>query len=407
MREFKLSKIWILSDIEKSGNVFTFSPRVNLITSKDNSVGKSSLVKTILWTFGCEPYFDSAWSNLNISSKIEFSIGDNEYIIFRNKGNYLIQDNEKNHFFNDFRKYIEFFCNLVNFFPMLENRKTKILELPSPAYYFLPFYIDQKKGWSHILSSFKNLGQYAAWQPSTLKYHCGITSNEVSKLDYVISKYKYEKKVLEDEREKFQNTIEVVTEINTDNDFNQTYKQALDDNISFIDQQYESLIQQQNIILSEISIEKNLILDLEAQKSYSLKLANELESDFIFATENLTSESIECPLCGTNHRNSILEKSRLVKEQDDLTNFISRLDDEINSAHRNFNLLKEGMFHIGQELQSFHKKISLDSESLLKHASTERSMCLIESKANEMIERKNLSISKLESDIRKKKRIGN
>ena len=62
MREFKLSKIWILSDIEKSGNAFIFSPRINLITSKDNSVGKSSLVKTILWTFGCQPYFDSDWN---------------------------------------------------------------------------------------------------------------------------------------------------------------------------------------------------------------------------------------------------------------------------------------------------------------------------------------------------------
>lgn len=403
MREFKLSKIWILSNIEKSGNVFTFSPQINLITSKDeNSVGKSSLVKTLLWTFGCEPYFDSAWSTLDISSKIEFSVDNNEYIIFRNRNNYLIENNGESYFFNDFKKYVDFFCNIVNFFPMLENRKTKILELPSPAYYFLPFYIDQKKGWSHILSSFKNLGQYAYWQRTILKYHCGITSNEVSRLDYDISKYKFEKKEHEDEREKFENAIEVVSEINIDNDFNKEYRKSLNNNINLIDNQFEDLIKSQNDILSKISVEKNLLLDLKAQKSYSLKLAKELESDFIFATENFTSDTIECPLCGTNHRNTIIEKSKLVKDQDDLTQFISELDNDIISVNKNYNLLKEDLFRISHELESFHKEILLDSENLLNHASAERSMNLVESKANEMIDSKNRLINNLDTNIRKK-----
>ncbi|MFV8194475.1 hypothetical protein [Acinetobacter soli] len=403
MREFKLSKIWILSNIEKSGNVFTFEPQINLIMSKDeNSVGKSSLVKTLLWTFGCEPYFDSAWSTLDISSKIEFSIDNNEYIIFRNRNNYLIENNGESYFFNDFKKYVDFFCNIVNFFPMLENRKTKILELPSPAYYFIPFYIDQKKGWSHILSSFKNLGQYAYWQRTILKYHCGITSNEVSRIDYEISKYRFEKKEHEGEREKFENAIEVVSEINIDNDFNKEYRKSLNNNIDLIDNQFEDLIKSQNDILSKISVEKNLLLDLKAQKSYSLKLAKELESDFIFATENFTSDTIECPLCGTNHRNTIIEKSKLVKDQDDLTQFISGLDNDIISVNKNYNSLKEDLFRISHELELFHKEILLDSENLLNHASTERSMNLVESKANEMIESKNRLINSLDTDIRKK-----
>lgn len=401
MREFRLSKIWILSDIEKTGNVFTFGPRMNLITSQKNSVGKSSLVKTILWTFGCEPYFDEKWKKQDISSKIEFTLGDNKYTILRNKNNYLvINDDEESYFFNDFRKYIEFFCNLVNFYPMLENRKTKILELPSPAYYFIPFYIDQKKGWSHILSSFKNLGQYAFWQKPILKYHCGITSNEISRLDYKISKFKSERKTYEDEREKIQNTIEIVSEINIDNSFDDLYKIDLDENLNLIDIQYENLIKNQNEILSKISIEKNLLLDLRAQKSYSVNLAKELESDFFFATENLTSKSIECPLCGTNHRNSIFEKSKLIKEKDDLINFISKLDEEINSTLAVFNSLKEELYKIGQDLVSLHSNISLDSANLINCASTQRSMNLIETKANEMIESKNLLISSIDSDIK-------
>lgn len=82
MREFKLSKIWILSDLEKTANVFTFGPRMNLITSQKNSVGKSSLVKSILWTFGCEPYFDKLWKDQDISCRVEFTINSDIYILF-------------------------------------------------------------------------------------------------------------------------------------------------------------------------------------------------------------------------------------------------------------------------------------------------------------------------------------
>lgn len=399
MREFKLSKIWILSDLEKTANVFTFGPRMNLITSQKNSVGKSSLVKSILWTFGCEPYFDKSWKDQDVYCRVEFTIDNDIYTIFRNKNDYLVINNEQFFFFNEFRNYVDFFCNLVNFFPMLENRTTKILELPSPAYYFVPFYIDQKKGWSNILGSFKNLTQYQYWHKPILNYHCGITSDEISKLDYKISKNKSEIKSYEEERKKAENAIEIVSEINEENNFYNLNKAQLDQNLDLIDNDYESLIKDQNFSLSQLNIEKNIILDLKAQRNYSLKLAKELENDFFFATENISSDSVECPLCGTHHRNSILEKSKLVKEKDDLFQLISQLDAEIDSAEIRLNFHKEELFVIGSTLSALHEKISFDSEKLIGCATTQRSISLIESKTNQLIENKNRLINNLETEI--------
>lgn len=401
MREFKLSKIWILSDLEKTANVFTFGPRMNLITSQKNSVGKSSLVKSILWTFGCEPYFDKLWKDQDVSCRVEFTIDSDTFTIFRNKNDYLVIKDQESFFFNDFREYVDFFCNLVNFFPMLENRITKILELPSPAYYFVPFYIDQKKGWSSIFSSFKHLTQYQFWQKPILNYHCGITSDEISKLDYKISKKKFEIKAYEEERKKAENTIEIVSEINEENNFFNLNRTQLDDNLDLIDNDYESLINDQNFSLSQLNIEKNIILDLKSQRNYSLKLAKELENDFFFATENISTDSVECPLCGTHHRNSILEKSKLVKEKDDLFQLISQLDEEIYSAEIRFNFHKEELFVIGNALASLHKKISFDAEKLIDCATTQRSISLIENKTNQLIDNKNRLINNLETDISK------
>lgn len=411
MREFKLLKIWILSNLEKSANVFTFGPRMNLITSQNNSVGKSSLVKSILWTFGCEPYFDTSWKNLDVYCRVEFTVDNETYTIFRNQNKYLIIKDEQYLFFNDFRKFVDYFCNLVNFYPMLENRQTKILELPSPAYYFAPFYIDQKKGWSNILNSFKNLTQYPYWQKPILNYHCGITSNEISKLDYRISKTKFEIKKHIDDRIKLENTIEFVSEVNLENNFVTLNQNEINNNINLIDNDYEFLIKEQNFSLSQLNREKNILIDLKTQRSYSLKLAKELENDFFYATENISTDSVECPMCGTEHRNSILEKSKLVKEKDDLLQFLSQIDQEINLTQKQIDFYKQQLLNTGNNLATLHEKIIFDKTYLINSATTHQTIDLIENKANQSISVKNELISKLELEIAKtngeKKQINN
>ncbi|MBJ9580572.1 Uncharacterised protein [Acinetobacter baumannii] len=399
MREFKLSKIWILSDIEKTANVFTFGPRMNLITSQKNSVGKSSLVKSLLWTFGCEPYFDSAWKAQDVSCKIDFIIDDIEYTIFRNSNTYLIIKEDNYYYFDNFRKYVDFFCNLVNFFPMLENRNSKILELPSPVYYFIPFYIDQKKGWAQILNSFQKLTQYQNWQKNILNYHCGVTNNTISEMDYKISKKKHEIKLEEEERIKAENAIQIVSGINDENNFINLNNLEINRNLNIIDNKYEKIIEDQNNILTQINIEKNILIDLQSQKKYSEKLVNELTHDFFYVTENLTSETIECPFCGTNHNNTIIEKSKLIKEKDDLIQFISKIDIDINLAQTNLNILKENLIILGNDLANLHRNISLDTTKLIDCATTQRSINLIENKTAEIIESKNKSINSLEIDI--------
>lgn len=71
---------------------------MNLITSQKNSVGKSSLVKSILWTFGCEPYFDKLWKDQDISCRVEFTINSDIYTIFRHKNDYLVIRDEQSFF---------------------------------------------------------------------------------------------------------------------------------------------------------------------------------------------------------------------------------------------------------------------------------------------------------------------
>ncbi len=63
MNKFILEKFVIISDTERSGNEFVFDERTNVIVGENES-GKSSLSKSILYTLGCDVYFENDWANL-------------------------------------------------------------------------------------------------------------------------------------------------------------------------------------------------------------------------------------------------------------------------------------------------------------------------------------------------------
>ncbi|MBU2714423.1 hypothetical protein, partial [Zooshikella harenae] len=66
MKTLKFSRLVVISDTENSANQFMFQDHLNLIISKDkNTVGKSTLVKMILWTIGCDVEFADEWKTHN------------------------------------------------------------------------------------------------------------------------------------------------------------------------------------------------------------------------------------------------------------------------------------------------------------------------------------------------------
>ncbi|MGI3133372.1 hypothetical protein ACRVCX_07610 [Acinetobacter baumannii] len=140
-----------MSNSQKSANQFNFHPKYNLITGNDNSIGKSTLAKLLLWTLGCSTHHDPTWKALDIRALLVFNIGDNEYTVGRY--NDIIWIKQPNENWQKFEKitgnYSKIFAEIVKFKVLLPNKtdSTK-LETPPPAYYFLPFYIDQECSWT-------------------------------------------------------------------------------------------------------------------------------------------------------------------------------------------------------------------------------------------------------------------
>ena len=72
-----------MSNSQKSANQFNFHPKYNLITGDNNSIGKSTLAKLLLWTLGCSTHHDPTWKSFDIRALLVFNVGDNEYAVGR------------------------------------------------------------------------------------------------------------------------------------------------------------------------------------------------------------------------------------------------------------------------------------------------------------------------------------
>jgi hypothetical protein len=115
----------------------------------------------IFWGLGCEPELDTTWNNLDCKSIVDFEIGENNYHVQRYKNQIFLKENnnEIQEFLNITGDYSKKFAEIVEFKALLPNQNTGVVEIPPPAYYFLPFYIDQKRSWTKSWDNFDKLGQ--------------------------------------------------------------------------------------------------------------------------------------------------------------------------------------------------------------------------------------------------------
>ena len=74
----------LIADVEKKTAKYQeFHPGTNVITSDQNHVGKSSLVKSLYYAMGAEVEFDEIWGKTTKLTIVEFCLKDKTYKIAR------------------------------------------------------------------------------------------------------------------------------------------------------------------------------------------------------------------------------------------------------------------------------------------------------------------------------------
>lgn len=330
MKSLRISELLLWSDRELAARRIPFHPETTVVLGK-NDTGKSSILKSLYWTFGAEPaVVHKDWRDADVSSLVRFTVDGTNYSILRKGSLYAIfgADDQLLHSFQRVTAGLgPFLAKLFDFGLKLKSQHNEIIT-PPPAYFFLPFYIDQDAGWKQNWSSFARLQQIPKWRHPVVEYHTGLKPNayyearaalQVTEED--LRRQSEETTILKDVRDRMQQ---------------QTHTASFDVSLEDFRDQLDELLKRCGALLK---IEEELKASMQELTSERLASENqrriveatrkEVAADYAFATKKLVHESVDCPTCGAVYDNSFADRFMIARDEGRLVDLLFEIDEEI------------------------------------------------------------------------------
>ena len=298
MKHLIISEILILSDKERKGRRETFDP-IRTIILGANMTGKSALIKSIYHTFGAEPAKQHPrWRNAEIKTLVKFSVDDKAYQILRDASYFAIFTGDGT-FLKSFSRVTTelapYLASLLNFGLILPSRDEEP-QTPPPAFFFLPFYMDQDSSWQNPWTAFDRLYQYYSWKEALVDYHTGVKNNSYYRVsaDYITKRAETEEAIGAE-----RGVTNVIRRLERDTSatiFSLDPK-TLSERIQRMIGESQSLADTENELRAELS-KLNAERGLHANRlEIAERALGEISQDFRFLSR-LETESVECPTCG-------------------------------------------------------------------------------------------------------------
>lgn len=380
MLNLKFKHLYIKSNARRSANHFMFSEKLNLITANDNSAGKTTLMKMLLWAMGCEPFFDSRWKSEQVQTLLEFSIKDNNYEIIRNEE--FIWFRKVNETFSMFTKitgeFSELMSSILNFRVDLIDRNSETTSVPPPAYYFTAFYIDQRRSWKKPWDNFDKLSQYEQWRNDIIKYHIGLLTPEYFRIIKLRQEKKGEKADKKEEINELTSTKKVINRYYPPIDIKLGIKD-LQEKSNEIKNDLKTLSEQQEELYSCISRNTEEKAFLCSQIDMLEKHIEELSKDYIFSVEKMEEGPVRCPLCGNEYCNDILartsilaDKNELERQLQDCKESLDKVCEKIEKDKIKLDKIKNNISKLQGKYSIIDKDNTIDLADIIERTASER-----------------------------------
>ena len=339
MKRLVFEEIQVMSYREKKAIKVQFNPKRTIIKGS-NQVGKSSLIKSIYYTLGANPsIINDNWLKAEPITYLKFKVDDTRLSVLRyNKTVFVLIDENGIAQAHNFKTLSVYLNEVFDFNLIINNRKGEA-ETPPPTYLFLPFYIDQDKGWNDNWNSFANLSQFSSWKKPLLDYHSGIKGNSYYKTKSEFDTIKTELEETKNEIDTLNKILRSIKAKLKDDDFNI--------NIDDFSKEVSELLAECEILKVEQNKLKHKLTELYNQKSIILsRIAivetsiNESKLDYKYALNYIENE-IDCPMCGAHYENNFSERFSIAEDQENLDELLKELKNEL--------------LNINEEIQKFNK----------------------------------------------------
>lgn len=334
MRNFRFNKLWLLSEKERKARIVHFQLNSNALVGT-NHTGKSTISRNLFAAFGCNTRpLGSEWDKDTVVA-VEFNSEGRKYTMLKRGGMHTLFD--ENNLVEwttaDSGELRDNLSKLLGFALTLQANRTNENRLARPAFFFVPFFIDQDGSWDSSWRTFQSLGEFQNWERPTLDLALGIrppeywtASSELAvkkrELDDIVS----EQKVLESAKNKLSERFPKMPWFRDAMTFRRELK--------VLETQAGELAISQDAIRSraaEASASKDT---LTAQIRLLDGALGTHTSDMVFLDSYEVGNDIICPTCGTAHEHSFHERLNLEAEADELRQLRISLSARVKIAER-------------------------------------------------------------------------
>lgn len=321
-----INSIIIYDYIDKRIKKVDFSPQTNIFVSELNTVGKSSLIKSIYHCLGYSiKTWPSNWNSDNMVFQLKVTNGDREHQITRHKNLFYIDDRQE---ILTEKEYSIWLQNFLNICIKIKDKKNKLLSDVYASEILLPFYVDQDKSWNGFVysKSSDSFARYNNTVKNVFDFYFEIANKILIDLEIEKSNVEAElsnthKKIealnlLENEHSAFSKPVNVINIIDNDriDEFQiDNYLKMISSLNKFVADIDNSIIELETKI-NQVSREITELNKLK--KSYNSKF-NEIKYACIHCNSKLTHEQSLTRLKIRNNQYEIveqIEKNKRLKE---------------------------------------------------------------------------------------------
>lgn len=333
---------------QQTARKINFQPGVNIVTSKENSVGKTSLSLMLLYSFGAKVKFSDKWNLNNIFTKLTIQKDSKIIEIIRHKDTYSIIAERKKFFYPVQTKgYSEKLYELLGLTIKIKDKNSDTYSTAVPSLYLLPYFLSQTDTNSDR-SVFQDLNMYNKNDlHDALYYHVGALDNDYSTIIHQFTQATKELDALNKAHEKQKAEIEYLegkledhkSPKSTDCDIDLDADIALYEQYSKTKQNYYVLVRRTAELKHKIKLLNNTLKDNAA---YTAKL--------------LENEDIVCPVCNSDITDFISSALRIGIAESDITAELADLKSELLSTERKIALLKPMLDTLQSNARHFTKQ---------------------------------------------------
>ena len=197
------------------------------------------------------------------------------------------------------------------------------------------------------------------------KYFCGYLPFD----HFELEEDKLEQKLIEKEASsnigRLDETMDILKEFLPSSEV-ATSKEELEIIQKEIEEELKSLSEKQILLFDKQINLENDIHELEQQHLIASAAINDLDKDYNFAVENVIEDLLTCPLCGTDHDNSLLSRAGILSDKDSLEDQKIKIEYDLIEKYETRKEIADNLKIVSDEIDRINYKYLREEDSDLK-----------------------------------------